>query len=238
MIIYRTTGPWGAGKGSNLTAPEVDGNFHDLTQRIADVEDNPPTPISIADITMVGSQIFITLTNGEEFGPFNVPTATFIWRDEWTPSTVYAAFDVFKVTGVGQYLVINPHTSPTTFDPESADISLMFAIPDQAVVPVQPITAAGEYQVVLTDMGTLLRFTAATAVQVVMPDATEDSQFPVGSVISITKKTDADVEVQFVSPVIVNTPETYFLRTNGSTATLIKVATQQWDLTGDLELAE
>jgi hypothetical protein len=37
-IIYRTSGSWGAGKGSNLTAAEVDGNFSDSDTRVVTLE--------------------------------------------------------------------------------------------------------------------------------------------------------------------------------------------------------
>ena len=39
------------------------------------------------------------------------------------------------------------------------------------------------------------------------------------------------------SGVTVNTPETLLMRKQGSTITLIKVATDEWDLVGDLEAA-
>lgn len=37
-VTFRTAGAWGAGKGSNLVAAEVDGNFWDHEERIVDVE--------------------------------------------------------------------------------------------------------------------------------------------------------------------------------------------------------
>ena len=33
-ITYRTPGAWGPGKGANLTAAEVDGNFHGLSKDV------------------------------------------------------------------------------------------------------------------------------------------------------------------------------------------------------------
>ncbi len=73
MITYRTTGAWGSGKGSNLTAAEVDGNFHDLASRLEDLEGDPPAPNQIANITQSGNTITIHLEGGESFGPFTLP---------------------------------------------------------------------------------------------------------------------------------------------------------------------
>jgi hypothetical protein len=74
---YRTAGAWGAGKGSNLTAAEVDGNFYGLDQRIADLEGNPPAPNEISNITVTGTQMTIYLEGGASFGPFTLPQANF-----------------------------------------------------------------------------------------------------------------------------------------------------------------
>lgn len=56
---YRTAGAWGAGKGANLTAAEVDTNFYGLEQRVGDLEggiagsgDNP-----MVDLTASGSTL-------------------------------------------------------------------------------------------------------------------------------------------------------------------------------------
>jgi hypothetical protein len=237
-MIYRTTGAWGAGKGSNLTAAEVDGNFYTLLLRIIDLEENPPSPISIADITMTGNQIVIHMTNGEVHGPFNVPVATFTWMEEWTPNTSYNVFDVFIVPGDGQYLVIEPYESATDFDPNASQIVKMFSIPDQAMIPVSDIITpgGGVFQLEPEHMGEYLRFSSETVVA--LPDVGPDSLFPIGSVVVIYKDTTADVSVGAAPPVIVNTPETLYLRNKGSSATLIKVAAAEWDLIGDLEQAD
>ncbi len=77
-LIFRTIGAWGAGKGSNLTAAEVDGNFYAIDQYLADLDDNPPTAVSVSNITQSGSgsNITIWLSNGSSYGPFSLPTAT------------------------------------------------------------------------------------------------------------------------------------------------------------------
>ncbi|TCN30352.1 hypothetical protein [Sinorhizobium americanum] len=72
-IIYRTAGAWGAGKGSNLTPDEVDENFYDHEQRIAEMEENPPSPVEISNITQAGNTITVHMSDGSTFGPFNLP---------------------------------------------------------------------------------------------------------------------------------------------------------------------
>ncbi|RWO39497.1 MAG: hypothetical protein EOS11_22145 [Mesorhizobium sp.] len=76
-IVYRTAGAWGAGQGYNLTALQVDGNFYDLDQRIQAIEDNPPEPVNISNITVVGTQMTIYLEDATVFGPFTLPQANF-----------------------------------------------------------------------------------------------------------------------------------------------------------------
>ncbi|TIM16290.1 MAG: hypothetical protein E5Y67_03600 [Mesorhizobium sp.] len=76
-IVYRTDGAWGVGQGYNLTALQVDGNFYDLDQRIQAIEDNPPEPVNISHMTVVGTQWTIYLEDATAFGPFTLPQANF-----------------------------------------------------------------------------------------------------------------------------------------------------------------
>jgi hypothetical protein len=119
-LVFRTLGAWGAGKGANLLAGEVDSNFWALAQAIFDLQNDPAVPNGIATITVSGTQMTIVLHDGTVLGPYTLPVLTFRWRDEWTPSTPYAVLDVFKVTNVGIYMVEVAHTSGATFDPAIA----------------------------------------------------------------------------------------------------------------------
>lgn len=64
-IVYRTTGPWGAGTGANLPAEDVDGNFYDLDQRVADLED-APAPSFAVSVSQAGSVATFTI-NGVDY---------------------------------------------------------------------------------------------------------------------------------------------------------------------------
>ena len=116
-IIFRTLGPWGAGKGANLQPAEVDSNFWSVAQAIVDLQNNPAQAVGIASIGVSGTQMTITLTDGTVLGPYTLPVLTFRWRGEWAPSTSYAQLDVVTITNVGIYMVQIAHTSGATFDP-------------------------------------------------------------------------------------------------------------------------
>jgi len=67
-IVYRTTGTWGAGKGSNLTPAEVDGNFYDLHTRLAALETGgADVPATIDNITIIGSLFTVEMSDGSSF---------------------------------------------------------------------------------------------------------------------------------------------------------------------------
>jgi hypothetical protein len=117
-LTFRTLGAWGAGKGANLTPSEVDNNFWEIAQAIVDLTASPAVPVGIGSITVSGTEMTITLTDGTVMGPFTLPVLTFRWRGEWQPTTGYAELDVFTVLNTGIYMVQIAHTTGTTFDPE------------------------------------------------------------------------------------------------------------------------
>jgi hypothetical protein len=118
MTVYRTDdgGRWGTGKGSNLTAAEVDVNFWDIIQRILNLENNPPVAVSIRDFTVVGNQLTINMTDGSTKGPFTIPTSQWRWTGPWSPNTAYGINDIFS-DGGAVYRVAVAHTSNPSFDP-------------------------------------------------------------------------------------------------------------------------
>lgn len=122
-ITFRTTdtGRWGAGKGSNLTAAEIDINLWNLAQAIVALQENPPTANNISAITVSGMYMTITLTDGSTIGPLALPVLQWRWRGEWVASTAYAALDGFIVTSQGLYTVNADHTSAATFDEGAVD---------------------------------------------------------------------------------------------------------------------
>lgn len=116
-ITFRTLGPWGPGKGTNLQPSEVDSNFWSVAQAILDLQENPSLPNGIASITVAGTQMTIYLNDGSVMGPFTLPVLVFRWRGEWEASTAYEALDVFTVFQTGIFMVQAAHLSGSVFDP-------------------------------------------------------------------------------------------------------------------------
>lgn len=107
-------------KGSALTTSELDGNFTDLDGRVNSLELTPPTPVEIANISISGSLMTVTLDDAS-FYTLAVPRASLRWRGEWAPSTAYSGYDFFSVDGDGIYLVLQAHTSDLTFVSTASD---------------------------------------------------------------------------------------------------------------------
>jgi len=110
-IIYRTSGPWGAGQGSDLLANQVDSNFYQLAQDIAALQ-AAGGGASIDYLTVNGNTFFVHLTDHTVLGPYTLPTAQWNFRGPWQPSTNYNANDVFVNNG-SVYLVTVQHVSPS-----------------------------------------------------------------------------------------------------------------------------
>ncbi|MEQ8307995.1 MAG: discoidin domain-containing protein [Hoeflea sp.] len=92
------------------------------------------------------------------------------------------------------------------------------------------------YTLVLADAGKYVRIDNASANDLTVPPNSSVA-FPVGTILTIRQVGAGQTTIVEGSGVTVNTPETLKLRKEGSTASLVKVATDEWDVTGDLELA-
>lgn len=100
----------------------------------------------------------------------------------------------------------------------------------------QTITSkADTYTLVLADAGSLIKCTKTTAMSIVVP--TNASQaFSVGQRIDITQYGTGQVTVSGDTGVTVHATPTNKLRATYSIASLIKIATDEWLLVGDLSL--
>lgn len=95
-------------------------------------------------------------------------------------------------------------------------------------------TQTDSYTLVLGDATKYIRMNKATAVNLTVP-ANSSVAFLVGTQIPFRQVGAGQVTVVAGGGVTINTAETLKLRTQGSTGSLIKVATDEWDLAGDLE---
>lgn len=122
--------------------------------------------------------------------------------------------------------VANSTDIPTRADADARYAPLALTINDQT----------DSYSLVLADATKYVRLNKATAVNLTVP-ANSTQAFPLGTQIPFRQVGAGQVTVVAAGGVTVNTAETLLLRKQGSTGTLIKVATDAWDLTGDLEEA-
>lgn len=92
-----------------------------------------------------------------------------------------------------------------------------------------------DYTLTVNDLsGTYLRMNGAAAMNVIVP--TNAAQpIPVGTVVTV-RQLGAQVGFYATAGVTISSPETLRMRKAGSTASLIKIDTDWWELSGDLEL--
>lgn len=172
-LTYRTddNDKWGAGKGDDLDPVEVDLNFWILWSALAELLDELPEGVGIADIQVAGSLMTISLTDSSTRGPFELPTAVFRWRGLWATATEYAPFDVVQAPGLGVFLALRAHVSAGAFDPEAEDDTgpLWHFLFGLGVSPVVTVEAA-ELTVTAAHGGSYLRCTNAGGCAVTLPD--------------------------------------------------------------------
>jgi len=117
-----------------------------------------------------------------------------------------------------------------------ADISATAAIEIGKIADVTIDTKTSNYTLVLTDKNKFIEMNLAGANTVSVP--TNSVAFPIGSQIHITQYGAGKTQIVAVTPgttTIRSAPGTY-LRAQYSSATLIKRATEEWYLVGDLSL--
>lgn len=115
--IFRTAGPWGPGKGSDLDPVEVDANFW---QAIQDIAAKSAQGVGIANAVVSGNQLTFVLTDHTLLGPYTLPVAQLTFKGEWQPNTPYLAGDIVTHGGAVYMVEVN-HTSQATFDPGAND---------------------------------------------------------------------------------------------------------------------
>lgn len=112
---------WNLGKGTNLTANEIDLNMWALIQRILGIENDPPEAVSVDHITVVGTEMRVFLTDATELGPFTLPVSSFAWRGVWASDVFYNELDIVVVEDLGIFMVLHDHESASEFDDGEAN---------------------------------------------------------------------------------------------------------------------
>lgn len=122
-IVYVTTGAWGSGSGAPNSAAQVDGNFHDVDQRIVGLSADMAEGKRIDSITYDANSMTVHYTDGSS-QTIPLPIATITYVGQWTNGTPYTRGQMVSVRGLGMYQVLVDHTTPPmpeVFDPNATD---------------------------------------------------------------------------------------------------------------------
>jgi hypothetical protein len=122
-IVYVTTGAWGAGTGAPNSAAQVDGNFHDVDQRIVDLNADLAEGKRIDTVTYTNTSMTFHFTDGSS-QVIPLPIATLMYVGPWLNSSPYSRSNLVSVGGLGMYQVLEDHVTPplpAVFDPAATD---------------------------------------------------------------------------------------------------------------------
>jgi hypothetical protein len=122
-IVYVTTGAWGSGTGTPNSAAQVDGNFWDVDQKIADLNADLAEGKRIDTVTYTSTSMTFHFTDGTT-QTIPLPIAVITYVGQWTNGTPYTRGQMVSVPGRGMYQVLVDHTTPpapASFDPNATD---------------------------------------------------------------------------------------------------------------------
>lgn len=111
--------------------------------------------------------------------------------------------------------------------------------PAGATGPTVPSTVernevTANYTLVLGDAGKRIVANKATTTQVVTVPTNASVAFPVGTVVEFVQKGSGQVEIVGASGVTINTPSSRTTRTQWAALSIVKEATNEWTLSGDM----
>lgn len=160
------------------------------------------------------------------------------WKDGGNSDGVnQAVVDVYASTVKVDDVVLN--NAITSLDFKGTDFNIIEQGTNEVLIEVNDTasinTQAGDYQLTVADAKrTMIRMTSSSANNLTVP-TNATAAIPIGSVVTVRQAGSGQTTIVAAGGVTVNTPETLLLRKQGSSASLIKVGTDEWDLTGDLE---
>src|SRR5580765_6394583 len=96
-IVYVTTGVWGTGSGTPNSAAQVDGNFHDVDQRIVDLVADVADGKRIDHISYTSNSMTVHYTDGTS-QVIPLPIAIMEMVGEWLPLQFYSRGNLVTVT--------------------------------------------------------------------------------------------------------------------------------------------
>lgn len=241
-IVFRTNdgGRWGTGKGANLTPQEVDLNFWELLSRLTVVEGSVTR--SISSVTVSGSQMTIHYTDATS-DTITLPYATFVWKGEWLPATLYASLNIVTFNN-SVYLVLLSHTSAGEtigFDPDAVNeddqplYQLMFSLPDPNAGTFD-LVSEGDNLLSSNLDGWVFGYDGGEGPAIVSIDLQETHGMRSGAVIEFVQRGNDAIIIEPITGVSINYPadKSPQTRTQWSTIRLRQLDADQWVLSGDL----
>lgn len=126
----------------------------------------------------------------------------------------------------GKILVVNPTETEMVF----IDVPVPVLLPQYVTVQ----NKSADYTLRLSDHDGYIRCGEVTSVDIVVPN-NSSTAIPIGYQVLLRRTLAGPVAVVAQTGVTINTAETLTLRKTGSSASLIKVGDDEWDLSGDLE---
>jgi hypothetical protein len=122
-IVYVSSGAWGSGTGTPNSAAQVDGNFHDLDQRVVSLNADLAEGKRIDTVTYTSNSMTFHFTDGTS-QVIPLPIASLTLVGVWTNSTHYVRGNMITGRGLGIFQVLIDHMTPpppATFDPNATD---------------------------------------------------------------------------------------------------------------------
>lgn len=146
-------------------------------------------------------------------------------------------------SGGGGAAKLDDLTDVDIVDPQAGQALLFDAVTQTFVnrtldVPAANLTInakTANYTLVAVDAGAYVRMNSSSPTNLTVP-ANAQVAFPIGTQIHVRQAGVGTVTLAGSVGVTLSTPETLRLRKRGSSVTLVKVATDAWDVTGDLEV--
>jgi hypothetical protein len=170
-------------------------------------------------------------TEGQRYIVGSAPTGA--WVGQSNKIAVYANLAwIFYTPVLGWSAYVETESLFVVFSATSWVVSSSGGSSGNPPINVQTLTA--NKTLVLADAAAYLRMNLAIANTVTVPDAAT-AAFPIGTVVQIRQAGAGQTTIVASPGVTINSAETLKLRKQGSTAALIKVGANEWDLTGDLE---
>lgn len=150
-----------------------------------------------------------------------------LWRDDSvTDDVLFQLGSSYFWTDANDDLRIKSGSAPTS-DTDGITVNSQLRLNEQT---------GTTYTLVLGDAGKYIQCNNASPFTLTVPlNATV--AYPVGTQIVVRNTGAGQVTVAATGGVTINTSQTLLLRAQHSTATLVKVATDTWDIAGDLEAA-